>query len=128
MAIEYPRVMISDRVWEQLKAALEEAKHSRAGAPAEMSDRDFLEAVLYLNRVGCPWRDLPAELGYWHAVSMRFRRWEERGVWRRLWQRLQCNLPQPSSLYSTTAPTSTQSPKKTAPALGALVDYTKSPY
>ena len=44
--------MISDRVWEQLKAALEEAKHSRAGAPAEMSDRDFLEAVLYLNRVG----------------------------------------------------------------------------
>jgi hypothetical protein len=24
--------MISDRVWEQLKAALEEAKHSRAGA------------------------------------------------------------------------------------------------
>ena len=50
--------MISDRVWEQLKAALEEAKHSRAGAPAELSDRDFLEAVLYLNRVGCPWRDV----------------------------------------------------------------------
>jgi len=90
MAIEYPRVMISDRVWEQLKAAIEEAKHSRAGAPAEMSDRDFLEAVLYLNRAGCPWRDLPPELGYWHAVYMRFRRWEERGVWRRLWQRLQC--------------------------------------
>ncbi len=56
--------MISDRVWERLKAALEEAKHSRAGAPAELSDRDFLEAVLYLNRVGCPWRDLPPELGY----------------------------------------------------------------
>ena len=66
--------MISDGVWEQLKAALERVKHSRAGAPAEMSDRDFLEAILYLNRVGCPWRDLPAELGYWHAVSMRFLR------------------------------------------------------
>jgi hypothetical protein len=51
MAIEYPRVMMSDRVWEQLKAALEEAKHSRAGAPAEMSDRDFLEAVLYLESI-----------------------------------------------------------------------------
>lgn len=89
MEREHPRGMISDRVWEQLKAALEEAKHSRAGAPAELSDRDFLEAVLYLNRVGCPWRDLPPELGYWHAVYMRFRRWEERGVWRRLWQRLQ---------------------------------------
>ena len=58
MEREHPRGMISDRVWEQLKAALEEAKHSRAGAPAQLSDRDFLEAVLYLNRVGCPWRDL----------------------------------------------------------------------
>jgi transposase len=76
VAIEHPRRMMSDRVWEQLKAALEEAKHSRAGAPAELSDRDFLEAVLYLNRVGCPWRDLPPELGYWHAVYMRFRRSE----------------------------------------------------
>ena len=74
MAIEHPCGMISDGVWEQLKAALERVKHSRAGAPAEMSDRDFLEAILYLNRVGCPWRDLPAELGYWHAVSMRFLR------------------------------------------------------
>lgn len=89
MEREHPRRMISDRVWEQLKAGLEEAKHSRAGAPARLSDRDFLEAVLYLNRVGGPWRDLPPELGCWHAVYMRFRRWEERGVWRRLWQRLQ---------------------------------------
>lgn len=79
MEREHPRRMISDRVWEELKAALAEAKHSRAGAPAELSDRDFLEAVLYLNRVGCPWRDLPPELGYWHAVYMRFRRWGKSG-------------------------------------------------
>jgi hypothetical protein len=51
MAKENPRGMISDRVWVQLKEALEEAKHSRAGAPPELSDRDFLEAVLYLNHV-----------------------------------------------------------------------------
>src|SRR6478609_8246426 len=68
MEREHPRRMISDRVWEELKAALAEAKHSRAGAPAELSDRDFLEAVLYLNRVGCPWRDLPRS---W-ATGMQF--------------------------------------------------------
>ncbi len=56
MEREHPRRMIGDRVWEELKAAFREAKHSRAGAPAELSDRDFLEAVWYLNRVGCPWR------------------------------------------------------------------------
>ena len=89
MAREHVGRMLSDDVWEQFEAGLAAAKHSHAGAPAELSDRDFLEAVLYLNRVDCPWRDLPAELGYWHAVYMRFRRWEKRGVWRRLWQRLQ---------------------------------------
>jgi putative transposase len=90
MTEKKPRKMISDRRWKQLEEALTQAKHSRAGAPAQQGEREFLEAVLYLNRTGCPWRDLPAQLGYWHVVYMRFRRWEERGVWRRLWQLLQC--------------------------------------
>jgi transposase len=83
------RKIINDQVWKQLEAGVVAAKHSRAGAPGEMSDREFLEAVLHLQRTGSPWRDLPPELGYWHAVYMRFRRWEARGVWQRLWQQLQ---------------------------------------
>ena len=81
--------IITEAVWQQLAPALAEAKHSLAGAPGELSDREFLEAVLHLLRTGSPWRDLPSALGYWHAVYMRFRRWEARGVWRRLWQHLQ---------------------------------------
>ena len=83
------RKLISDPMWERLEGAVRMAKHSAAGAPPEMTDREFLEALLYLNRTGSPWRDLPAELGYWHAVYMRFRRWAERGVWERLWKNLQ---------------------------------------
>ena len=83
------RKIINDQVWRQLEAAVAAAKHSQAGAPGEMTEREFLEAVLHLQRTGSPWRDLPPELGYWHAVYMRFRRWEARGVWRRLWQNLQ---------------------------------------
>ena len=83
------RKIIREQIWQTLEPALRAAKHSQAGAPGALSDRDFLEAVLYLIRVGCPWRDLPAELGYWHAVYMRFRRWEKRGVWQRLWKKLQ---------------------------------------
>jgi len=81
--------MISEKMWKILQPAVENAKHSAAGAPGKMSDRDFLEAVLHLNRAGCPWRDLPAELGHWIAVYMRFRRWQEREVWQRLWKNLQ---------------------------------------
>lgn len=83
------RLLITDELWERLEPLVEEAKHSRAGAPAEMSERLFIEAVLYLTRSGCPWRDLPPEFGYWHAVYMRFRRWEQRGVWGRLWSLIQ---------------------------------------
>ena len=83
------RKMISDRLWQTLEPAVTAAKHSAAGAPPDRTEREFLEAVLYVLRTGCPWRDLPAALGYWHAVSMRFRRWEERGVWQRLWENLQ---------------------------------------
>jgi len=83
------RKIINDQVWQKLETALAAAKHSAAGAPGEMTDREFLEALLHVVRTGSPWRDLPPELGYWHAVYMRFRRWEARGVWPRLWQHLQ---------------------------------------
>ena len=35
------------------------------------------------------WRDLPEAFGHWDAVYNRFRRWERRGLWRQLWERLQ---------------------------------------
>jgi len=62
---------------------------SRAGSPPVLSDRLFIEAVLYRARTGLPWRDLPQDFGRWDAVYNRFRRWEARGVWRRLWEHLQ---------------------------------------
>ncbi len=115
------RKIISDAMWEELGPAVQAAKHSAAGAPPEWSDREFLEAVLHLQRTGSPWRDLPAELGYWHAVDMRFRRWEARGVWARLWKTLQAEPFADARgllLDSTTVrahPHATGAPKKTVP-------------
>ena len=89
MQPEASRKMISNAHWQELERAIKEAKHSRAGAPPIQDDREFIEAVLWIARTGSPWRDLPPELGYWHAVYMRFRRWETRGVWKKLWEALQ---------------------------------------
>ena len=67
------RRIVKDEMWAQFEEALAEIKDPR-GAPAELTEREFLEAVLYLARNGTPWRDLPAEFGAWSAVYMRFRR------------------------------------------------------
>ncbi|XHR28471.1 MAG: transposase [Chthoniobacteraceae bacterium] len=112
--------MISDKIWEALQPAVEAAKHSKAGAPGKMIDRDFLEALLYLNRAGFPWRDLPSALGLWIAVYIRFRRWEARGIWQRLWKNLQAeNFAQARDLFMDSSTVRTHhhaagAPKKTA--------------
>ena len=82
------RLLLTDEVWAAIAPILATLK-SRAGRPPVLSDRLFIEAVLYLARTGLPWRDLPKDFGRWDAVYNRFRRWEVRGIWRRLWEHLQ---------------------------------------
>jgi transposase len=41
----------------------------------------MVEAMVYILRVGCPWRDLPAIYGPWNSVYTRWRRWCLAGLW-----------------------------------------------
>jgi putative transposase len=82
------RLWITDDTWQRLGPAVQRAKRSRAGAPPQLDDRGFLEALLYLARTSSPWRDLPACFGEWDAVYQRFRRWLAAGVWQRLFAAL----------------------------------------
>jgi transposase len=75
---------ITDELWEELAPLVERAKRSRAGAPADIPDRAFLEALLYLADSGCKWRQLPDRFGAWDAVYNRYRRWLAAGVFERL--------------------------------------------
>ena len=38
----------------------------------------MVEAMLYRMRVGCPWRDLPVEFGFWHSIYQQFNRWSSK--------------------------------------------------
>lgn len=81
------RLLLSDEAWARFAAVIAAIK-SPAGASPEISDRDFLEALLYRARTGCPWRDLPDRFGAWDAVYQRFRRWQRAGHFRALFERL----------------------------------------
>ena len=56
----------------------------RSGA----DNRLFLEAVLWIARVGAPWRDLPQMFGNWNSTFKRFRRWVEKDVFASLFSAL----------------------------------------
>jgi transposase len=92
------RLLLTDEIWGRLSEALLGLK-SRAGAPPKQSDRDFIEAVLYLARTGAPWRDLPERFGKWDAMYQRFRRWEKAGRWRKLFERLPADLQEVHTLF-----------------------------
>ncbi len=40
-----------------------------------------IEAILWILRAGCPWRDLPPYFGPWKSVYDRFRAWTHCGLW-----------------------------------------------
>jgi transposase len=52
------------------------------------NNREIIEAVLYVARAGCAWRDLPADFGNWNTTWRRFNRWCRTGVWERLFETL----------------------------------------
>lgn len=50
------------------------------GRPAKHPRRRIVEAILYLNRTGCSWRQLPHDFPPWDTVYWYFKRWNAEGT------------------------------------------------
>ena len=71
-------MVLRDEQWERIAPLLP----GKVGDPGRSAanNRLFVEAVLWIVRVGSPWRDLPEAFGHWNSVFQRFRRWAKAGV------------------------------------------------
>ena len=78
---------LTDAQWERLRPLLPPQRAGR-GRPAK-DHRPIINGLLWLDRTGAPWRDLPAEYGPWQTVAARFYRWRRAGVWDRVLAALQ---------------------------------------
>ena len=52
--------------------------------PARHDDRRILSGIMYVQKVGCRWKDCPAEYGPHKTIYNRFARWSERGIWQNI--------------------------------------------
>lgn len=80
----YCRYMLTDTQFRVIEPLLPKKKSS-----PKYSDRQVLNAILYMLSSGCSWRQLPKEYGNWHTIYMRFQRWSESGVMDRVLRELQ---------------------------------------
>jgi transposase len=71
------RHTIGTRDWRRIKGLL-----PRRGPKTD--NRKFVNAALWIDRTGAPWRDLPKRFGKWNSVWRRFRRWAEADAWGRV--------------------------------------------
>ncbi len=54
-----------------------------------LSNRQLLNALLYVAEHGCKWRGLPKHFGNWHTIYTRMNRWSKSGVLDRVFEKLQ---------------------------------------
>ena len=77
---------LSNAEWELIGPLLPPGRGRWARPAAD--NRRFLNGMLHVLRVGCPWRDMHERYGKWNSVYVRFRRWAKQGVWDALLQTL----------------------------------------
>ena len=57
--------------------------------PAEISNYQFMCALLYIIENGCKWRALPKKYGKWHTIYMKFNRWSKNGTMKKIFEKMQ---------------------------------------
>ena len=80
MCANYPSDL-TDEQWQVIRPLL--PKPAPRGRP-RIDRREILNAILYLIRTGCQWRQLPLDFPKWKTVYTVFWRWRRAGVWQQI--------------------------------------------
>jgi len=91
---------VSDSEWERIKDLLP-LENTGRGRPSK-SNRVIYNGILWIDKTGAPWRDLPEHFGPWQTVYSRFRLWSKSEVFKGIFEHLSVDADmQDSSIDST---------------------------
>ncbi len=77
---------VKDDEWKIIKDLLDKmlAKSSPRGRPSKIDLREIYNAICYVLRNGCSWRNLPKDFPKWESVYYHFDKWRKLGIWRKI--------------------------------------------
>jgi transposase len=75
-------VDLSEADWQRILPLLPVRKPG-PGRPAH-PHRPLVAAMVWVERTGASWRQVPAPVGPWHRVYNRYRLWRRSGLWARI--------------------------------------------
>lgn len=76
---------LKDEEWSVLAPYLERLMpRKEQGRPLEHELRLLINAMRYLLRNGCTWRDLPGDFPPWQSVYYHYSQWRNAGMWHKL--------------------------------------------
>lgn len=80
-------VTLTEAQWARI-APLLPPQQPPVGRPM-LDHRRVVAGMLWIERTGAAWRELPARFGQWPTVYSRYRRWRGNGLWQRITEVLQ---------------------------------------
>ena len=77
---------LTDAQWARLEPLLYRDRGNRhaGGRPRKYELRRVVDALLYVVKTGCQWRQLPSNFPPWLSVHQQFRVWRDDGTWERV--------------------------------------------
>ena len=81
---------VTDGQWRLIEPSI--PPPNPGGRPRTANMREVVNAILYVNRTGCSWRQLPHEFPPWITVYYYFRRLQKDGTWKRIHDRFRVQV------------------------------------
>lgn len=77
---------LTDAQWAKLEPLLKPPRLNRhgGGCPRKYELRRVVDALLYVVKTGCQWRQLPVNFPPWLSVHQQFPAWRDDGIWERV--------------------------------------------
>jgi putative transposase len=79
----YPSDLTDDQ-WNVIRPYVCPRRPTPVGHPVTVDRRNLVDAIFYLLRTGCQWRQLPHDFPPWGTVSCQFCRWRKGGTWEKI--------------------------------------------